>query len=254
MRQITLSGLVKRRFIHYIRAHELPARDIVEMIGIPPGDLCRIIAGQNLSRLPLEAYYQLAIWLHMPLANVTVLADITPRLQDLIQLGMKARGYCPTSARDQVIAADDAGVSVAVFRRALHGYPDFRPSIWTCNRFANWLVWTGCVLEDIARAADMIVCYLPDGQPITIAVDEEREITLYPCACGRAGCMVPAYIPNGPRRKWRSDACRMWAKRKAEREMRAASAAERAPVSPLPNPAPIVRFIMINERRVPLRF
>ena len=67
--------------------------------------------------------------------------------------------------------------------------------------------------------------------------------------------MVPAHIPNGPRRKWRNDACRMWTKRKIERE--AAQKQEQkngAKIAPLPHQPEIMRFIMINERRIPARF
>jgi hypothetical protein len=143
---------------------------------------------------------------------------------------------------------------VAVFRRALHGYPDFRPSIHTCDRLAEWLGWSGFTPDDIVAAADMTIRYLPGGRRVTVALDVADRIRSYPCACGRAGCTIPAHIPSGPRRKWRSDACRMWAKRQARRAARLQ--AQKSPkkvrrASPHP---PIVRFIIINERLVPVRF
>jgi hypothetical protein len=63
--------------------------------------------------------------------------------------------------------------------------------------------------------------------------------------------MVPAHIPHGPRRKWRNDACRMWAKRKTERET---AHTHYGTKTPLPHQTEIMRFIMINERRIPARF
>jgi hypothetical protein len=143
---------------------------------------------------------------------------------------------------------------VAVFRRALHGYADFKPSLRTCDRLADWLAWSGFDTDDIALAAGMVVLDRQDGQRVTVSPDTSRKIEPYPCACGRAGCMVPAYIPSGPRRKWRSDACRMWAKRRASRQIGSIQAASRVPLIALPHPAPLVRFIMINERSVPVRF
>jgi hypothetical protein len=74
--------------------------------------------------------------------------------------------------------------------------------------------------------------------------DMAQALAPYPCACGRPGCTVPAHVPAGPRRKWRSDACRMWARRRGQGAQ---------PVA-LPHPTPIVRFIVINERAVPVRF
>jgi hypothetical protein len=65
--------------------------------------------------------------------------------------------------------------------------------------------------------------------------------------------MVPAHIPNGPRRKWHSDACRMWAKRQAEREAEAGPKKTGQARTTVQHP-PIKRFIVINERRVPARF
>lgn len=243
MREVTFSGIVRRRFIHCVRVHGQTAREVVDTLGIPPGDLCKVIAGQGLSRLPLSSYERIARWLRMPLANIVALAGLRPTIDDLMRLGMEVRGYRPTSADDQISAAREVGFSVAVFRRALHGYDDFRPSITTCDRLARWLAWTGFEPDDIALAAGMVVRYRQDRQRITLSLAADEQIKPYPCACGRVGCMVPAHIPSGPRRKWRSDACRMWAKR---------AAARNAALSP--RPAPLVRFIKINERPVPVRF
>ena len=247
MRQPTLPGIVQRRFIHCATHHGEPVAALVARIGAPPGDLCRLIAGQQLDSLPLATFERIARWLRMPLANVTALAGRAPALAELVRLGMTARGYRPTSTRDQIDAAREAGISVAVFRRALHGYADFRPTIRTCDRLAAWLDWTGYDGDDIARAAGLAVRYRADGRRITVAAGEGGILAPYPCACGRPGCMVPAHIPHGPRRKWRDDACRMWARRRTDR-------ARSAP-SPLrvPCPTPIDRFIAINERFFPLR-
>ena len=255
MRQPTFSGIVKRRFLHCTRHHHQPVRTLVQHIGVPPGDLCRIITGQSMPRVPLSSYWRVARWLRMPLANAVALAGITPRIEDLVRLGMEARNYNPTSTRDQEAAAQEVGISVAVFRRALHGYADFRPSVRTCDRLAGWLGWTGLDTDDIALATGMVMRYRSDGNRVTVG--RSAQFKPYPCACGRAGCMVPAHIPSGPHRKWRSDACRMWARRKAAREARASQALVTAapPDSPpLPQRDPIVRFIMINERPVPVRF
>ncbi|MBN1562630.1 MAG: hypothetical protein JXA10_02245 [Anaerolineae bacterium] len=243
MRHPTLSGIVKRRFLHYVHIRDYTVRGVVDDIGITPGDLCRLISHQNIGQLPITTFFQTARWLRMSLANVIALAGTRPKLSDLVKLGMMVQGYNPTSSADQIQAANDVGVSVAVFRRALHGYESFKPAIRTCDQFADWLAWTGFTSDDIATAAGMIVCYQADGERVIISPDVAQAIKPYPCACGRAGCMVPAHIPNGPRRKWRSDACRMWAKRNLEPE--AAS---------LPHSSEIMRFIMINERRVPVRF
>jgi hypothetical protein len=215
--------------------------------------LCKVIADQNTAQLPLDNYFLIAKWLQMPLINVVLLGNKQPTLTELVSLGMKARGYCPTSTQDQLHAANEVGISVAVFRRALHDYDTFRPSIRTCNRLAEWISWMGFDTEDIAVAAGMVVRYLDNGQRITITPETDQNIAPYPCACGRPGCVVPAHIPSGPHRKWRSDACRMWAKRKAEREMKQGQV-DRSSASPLPQNSPIVRFIMINERPVPVRF
>jgi hypothetical protein len=254
MRQVTLSGLVKRRFVHCVRARGYTVRGLVETIGVAPGDMCRVIAGQNTDRLSLSTYLQFARWLRMPLANVIALSGIRLRLESLVRLGMEVRGYCPTRSTDQTAAAGEVGVGVAVFRRALHGYADFKPSLRTCDRLADWLAWTGFDTDDIALAAGMVVLYRQDGQRVTVTPDTTRRIEPYPCACGRAGCIVPAHIPSGPRRKWRSDACRMWAKRQASRQIRSIQATPHAPLTALPHPTPLVRFIMINERPVPVRF
>jgi hypothetical protein len=253
MRQFTLSGIVKRRFVHCVNKHGKTVSEVVQAIGIPPGELCQIIAGQPTIDLPLQTHFRIARWLHMPLANVTALSGIRPRLQDLVVLGMARRGYTPTSSQDQIRAAADVGISVAVFRRALHGYTDFRPSIYTCDQLARWLAWSGFTTEDIVAAAGMTVRYLPGGRRITVALDTAEKIEPYPCACGRAGCVIPAHIPSGPRRKWRSDACRMWAKRQSERDARRKTRHSRKARAVSPHP-PIVRFIMINERLVPVRF
>jgi hypothetical protein len=254
MRQVTLSGLVKRRFVHCVSARGYTVRRLVETIGVAPGDLCRVIAGQNTDRLFLSTYLQIARWLRMPLANVIALSGTTLKLGALVQLGMEVRGYCSTRSADQIAAAGEVGMGVAVFRRALHGYADFRPSLRTCDRLADWLAWSGFDADDIALAAGMVVLYRRDGQRVTMTSDASRKIEPYPCACGRAGCMVPAHITSGPRRKWRSDACRMWAKRQAAREARSILVTPRASLTALPHPAPLVRFIMINERPVPVRF
>ncbi|NDJ75870.1 MAG: hypothetical protein GYB65_06400 [Chloroflexi bacterium] len=228
--------------------------EVVQAAHVSPGMLCRVIANQQIAYLPVEAYFHIARWLKMPLANVMVLAKARPKLPDLVQVGMIAHGYTTTSTQDQMRAANEAGISVAVFRRALHGYADFMPSMQTCDRLAAWLAWTGFQPDDIVYAAGMLVQYKPDGTRVTISPDVARQIKPYPCACGRAGCMVPAHIPSGPRRIWRSDACRMWAKRRAEREGRALG--QKAPPNGIAPPQrdPIVRFIAINERPVPVRF
>jgi hypothetical protein len=254
MQQVTLSGIVKRRFVHCIRRHNQTAHEIVRTIGVPPVHLCQIIAGRQPTHLPLHTYYRIARWLQMPLANVVALTGIKPQLKGLVELGMEVRGYSPTSSLDQVQAAAEAGISVAVFRRALHGYADFRPSIRTCDQLARWLAWTEFAPDDIVAAAGMSVRYLPGGRRVTVSLDVQDKLEPYPCACGRAGCLVPAHIPSGPRRKWRSDACRMWAKRQAERAARTHVQRFRKAHTRLPHPSPIVRFIMINERLVPVRF
>lgn len=253
MRQFTLAGIVRRRFVYCVNHHDTTVRELVSMIGLPPGDLCKIITGQNIARLPLITYFRIAQWLRMPLINVVLLGEKQPTISELTRLGMMIRGYMPTSAQDQLIAAVEVPISVAVFRRALHDYDDFRPSLRTCDKLANWLSWTGFDTEDIAVAAGMLVQYLPNGQRVTITPQVVQEIKPYPCACGRAGCMIPAYVPNGPRRKWRSDACRMWAKRRDERELRHGSTRQQTS-TPLPCRDTIVRFITINERPVPVRF
>ena len=253
MRQLTLSGIVKRRFMHCVNRHGAPVSEVVQAIGIAPRELCQIIAGQPTIHLPLQTHDRVARWLHMPLANVVALSGIKPRLQDLIALGMERRGYHPSNSLDQIRAAADVGISVAVFRRALHGYADFRPSIYTCDQLARWLAWSGFTTDDIVTAAGMAVRYLPGGRRVTVALDVAERIEPYPCACGRAGCVIPAHIPSGPRRKWRSDACRMWAKRQAERDARRITRRSKRVRVSSPHP-PIVRFIVINERFVPVRF
>jgi len=260
MRQPKLAGVVRRRFIHCVNAHGQSVQDIVRTIGISPQDLCHIISSQHPTHQPLLTYHRIARWLHMPLANVLAIADVRPKLQDLTALGMLVRGYRPTSARDQIQAAGEAQVSVAVFRRALHGYSDFFPSVRTCDRLAVWLAWTGFEPDDIVSAAGMIVRYRADGRRVAVPPAVDQAIKPYPCACGRVGCMVPAHIPVGPRRKWRSDACRMWAKRRTQRHARvrsehAHSRNQRQATHRYGSiTSPIVRFIVINERPVPVRF
>lgn len=244
MPSLTLSEVVRRRFVHFLVRRGVPAAELVQTIGLPPVIVCRVIAGQKLNDIPLTAYVRLAGWLQMPVRNVLVLANVTPSLRDLVRLGMEWRGLRPNSARDQMRAAQAAGISVAVFRRALHGYADFRPSARTCARLATWLRWTGLGPEDLATAAGMVMCYRPDGRRVTVPQSAAQALAPYPCACGRPGCLVPAHIPAGRRRRWRSDACRMWARRQGQGAGRA----------PLPHPAPIVRFITINERAIPVRF
>lgn len=253
MPQINLSGIVRRRFIHSMNHHAYSARTLVKQIGLPPVVVCKVIADQNTAQLPLASYFMIAKWMQMPLVNAVLLADKQPTLTELVSLGMEVRGYCPTRAQDQIAAAKEVGISVAVFRRALHDYDTFRPSIRTCNHLAEWLSWMGFDTEDIAIAAGMIVRYLDDGHRITITPEAEQTIKPYPCACGRPGCVVPAHIPNGPHRKWRSDACRMWVKRQAVHETKQ-DIANHPLFAPLPQSPPIVRFIMINERPVPVRF
>ncbi len=252
MRNPTLSGIVKRRFVHCVNQRGQSVQELVARIGLPPGQLCKLIAAQQLEELPLMAFYRVAQWLQMPLANALALSERRPTLSELVRLGMQVQGYRPTSAADQLRAAQEVGVSVAVFRRALHGYADFRPSVRTCDLLARWLGWTGLGSEDIAVAAGMVVRYLGQGRRVTVSLDAARQIGPYPCACGRAGCMVPAHVPLGRRRKWRSAACRMWARRHAQRH--AAEDAAAPPSTPLPHREPIVRFIRIKERPVPVRF
>jgi hypothetical protein len=255
MRQPKLSGIVKRRFVHCVNNRHQPVAAVVTTIGISPGELCQIISDHHVNHLPVGTYYRIARWLQMPLANVVALAGARPRLEDLVRLGMRVRGQQPTSTQDQANAANEAGLSVAVFRRALHGYSTFSPSLRTCDKLATWLTWTGFDTDDIAYAAGMVVRYRADGRRVTITQETARQIKPYPCACGRAGCMVPAHIPSGPHRKWRSDACRMWAKRKTEREARVTRKSQTKHTSTAPpHTASRVRFITINERPVPVHF
>ncbi len=250
MRKLTLSGIVKRRFVHCTNQRGQSVREVVAQINMPTLHLCKLIAEQHLDELPLMAFYRAAQWLQMPLVNALALAGRRPTLSELVHLGMQVQGYTPHSAADQLRAAKEAGVSVAVFRRALHGYADFRPSIRTCDKLAQWLAWTGLSSEDIAVSAGMVVRYLAQGRRVTVSTANARQIGPYPCACGRAGCMVPAHVPLGRRRKWRSAACRMWAKRHAQRQEPVGA----IPATPLPQHEPIVRFIKIKERPVPVRF
>jgi len=98
---------------------------------------------------------------------------------------------------------------VAVFRRGLHGYADFRPSVYTCDQLARWLVWSGFTTEDIVAAAGMTMRYLPGERRVTVALDVAEKIEPYHAHVVGQVC-DPAHVPSGPRRKWRSDACRMW--------------------------------------------
>ncbi|MEB2289430.1 MAG: hypothetical protein OZ934_15150 [Anaerolineae bacterium] len=249
-RQVTLSGLVRRRFVHCISARGQSAADLVREIGLSPLTLCHLIAGQNLPTIPLAAYYRIARWLQMPLWNALLLAGAGPDLAALVRFGMEIQGCRASCTEDQERAARAAGISVAVFRRALHGYPSFHPSMQTCDRLANWLAWMGVSAEDIAQAAGMVVRYHANGRRLTITQQMAQAVAPYPCACGRAGCMVPAHIPAGPRRQWRSDACRMWVRRHPSAPVPPFTATARA----LPHPPQVVRFIRINERAVPVRF
>ena len=140
MRQITLAGLVRRRFLYCTKRQSV--RAVVMQIGISPGDLCQVIADRHATRLSLHTYYQIARWLHMPLANVIALSGKRLKLAELVRLGMSVRGYEISSTHDQITAANEVGISVAVFRRALHGYASFTPSVRTCDRLATWLAWT----------------------------------------------------------------------------------------------------------------
>src|SRR5512139_2093488 len=176
MRQPTLSGLVKRRFIACITKPGQTAPAVVKAIGIPATELCQIIAGQPTASLSLHTHTQIARWLRMPLANVVALSGCRPRLKDLIVLGMEMRGWRPTNSHHQIQAATSAGLSVAVFRRALHGYEDFRPSLRTCDRVARWLAGTGFTTDDIAAAADMVVRYMPDGRRTTVTLDIAERV------------------------------------------------------------------------------
>jgi hypothetical protein len=236
---------VKRRFLHCVNVRGQSVTEVVASTGIAPGDLCRLIVGQDTSLLSLRACYLIARWLHMPLANVVALAGVRLKLPDLVRMGMAAHGYRPNCADDQIAAAAQAQISVAVFRRALHGYASFTPSMRTCDRLAAWLAWTGLHADDIVTAAGMVVLYKADGTRVVVTPEIQQHSGPYPCACGRAGCMVPAHIPApvGQRRIWRSDACRMWARRQAQRAGQGHSSS-----------IPLVRFIKINERSVPVRF
>lgn len=250
MRQVTLSGLVRRRFVHCMSVRGQSAADLVREIGLPPLTLCHLIAGQKLPAIPLAAYYRIACWLQMPLWNTLLLAGAGPDLAALVRFGMEVQGCRASSTEDQERTARAIGISVAVFRRALHGYSGFHPSMQTCDRLADWLAWMGVSAEDVALAAGMVVRYHATGRRLTITQQAAQAVAPYPCACGRAGCMVPAHIPAGPRRQWRSDACRMWAKRRQS----APAPVSTVPARALPHPPEIVRFIRINERPVPVRF
>ena len=237
MRQTTLSGIVQRRFLHLARQHSV--QHVVAQIGIDPATLCLIIAGKP---VPLAALYRIAQWLRMPFANAMALAGVRPTIKELVHSGMAVHGYRATSSQDQVTAAREAGISVASFRRALHGYASFSPSLKTCEQLTAWLAWSELDVDQIANAAGMIIHYHADGQRTILAQAAYEAIEPYPCECGRAGCMIPAYIPSGPRRKWQNDACRMWAKRRqAQRPVKLGN-------------SPITRFITVNERILPVRF
>lgn len=252
MPQITLSGIVRRRFVHCVNQSDRSVRDLVGHIGLSPTVLCKIIADQNTAEIPLWAFYRIARWLQMPLINVIRIGGKQPKISELVTLGMKVRGYSSSSTEDQERAAQEVGVSVAVFRRALHGYASFRPSIRTCQRIADWLSWTRFDQDDIAVAAGMLIHYQSDGKSVIVSSQAARSVRPYPCACGRAGCIIPAHIPNGPHRKWRDDACRMWATRRLERKGRRERSENRSMPALLQHSS--VRFIMINERAIPVRF
>lgn len=249
MRQTSLSGIVRRWFLHLAVQRQIAVPQIVADCGIAPGDFCRIIANQNMSQISLPTYYRLSRWLHMPLAYVTALAPFAPKLEDIVRLGMVVRALRATSTQDQVQAAQEAGISVAVFRRSLHGYANHTPSLQTCDRLAAWLHWSGYTPDEIAASAGLMVRYTIDGVRQAVPREVLAKLEPYPCACHRPGCMVPAHIPSGPRRIWRSDACRMWAKRHSE-QVRQSLLTE---AHTLPSSATIVRFIAINERRLPVR-
>lgn len=251
MYQPSLSGIVRRRFIHCIADRGLSAGEVVSAIGLPPADLCKLIAGQVCSAHRAENLWCVARWLNMSVKNVALLAGQSLRLDELIALGMRHEGFRPNSSQDQLAAAQRAGISVAVFRRALHGYPDFRPSLRTCNLLARWLAWTGYDVFELAHSAGVRIQHLPNGRVLTTSVWREGLVGPYPCACGRSGCFVPAHFPTGPRRIWRSDACRMWAKRCSTKMLEQSHCVTTAP---LPHRPPIVRFILINERAIPARF
>lgn len=253
MPRITLSGLVSRHLAHCVNVRGYSIPDVVSSIGVAPKELCLIIAGHKIAEGSPYTYYQISRWLGMPLSNVLSLADISIDLKTLVTLGMQVYGYRPTSTADQVHAANNAGISVAVFRRAFHGYENFRPSIKTCDRIADWVSWSGFTSEEIALSAGMMVRYSANGRRVTLTQHANQHIAPYPCACGRVGCMVPAHIPYGPRRKWRSDACRMWAKRHKQPAGSQKTTLARDTL-PLPQHRPLVRFITINERPVPVRF
>ena len=175
----TLSGLVKRRFVHCVNMHGETVPGLVHQIGIPPHDLCRLIAGPSSDQLPIPAYYRIAQWLRMPLSNVMALAATSPDLKTLIRLGMEVRNFSPSNTQNQIQAAGEAGIGVAVFRRALHGYTDFRPSIRTCDKLATWLSWSGFTGDDIAVAAGMVVKYRENGRRITLSLDAAEQLHFY---------------------------------------------------------------------------
>ena len=112
-------------------------RDLVRSRGL--GDVYKRQA------IPLAAYYRIACWLQMPLWNTLLLAGAGPDLAALVRFGMEVQGCRASSTEDQERTARAIGISVAVFRRALHGYSGFHPSMQTCDRLADWLAWMGAV-------------------------------------------------------------------------------------------------------------
>jgi hypothetical protein len=122
MRQPTLSGIVKRRFLYYVNAWDYSVYDVVSDIGITPGELCRVIARQDIGHLPITTFYHIAQWLRMSLANVIALAGTRPTLRDLVRLGMAVHGYILTNTEsDQGRQRTVRGLHSG----ALHGYESF---------------------------------------------------------------------------------------------------------------------------------
>lgn len=247
MHQMTLSDLTRRHFVHCVNRRGMSAAEVVAQIGLSASEICAVIAGRAIEQRSPVTYYRLARWLHMSLAQIAALANVQPALSDLVRLGMILQGRRPTSTHDQCLSAAEVGIGVATFRRALHGYETFKPSMQTCDKLTRWLAWTGFTSEEIASSAEMFVGRNTRGRRITVAQVDEPMIAAYSCACGRPGCVVPAHLPSGPRRKWRNDACRMWASRNGRVHIPGTR-------SEAPYPTRHARFIMINERPVPVTF
>ena len=249
-REITLSTLIKHRFIHCVNHRNQSAQNVVLLIGLTPGIVCQVIAGKNVETLPIEVFYRFARWLDMPLSSVMELAGAHPKLPELVRFALRAQGNIPSNTVDQESAAREAGLSPATFRRALHGYADFCPSLRTCDHLADWLAWTGFTADEIAASAGMLVRYTVTGRRVAVTPTLAQTVKPYPCACGRPGCMVPAHVPCGPHRKWRSDSCRMWATRRVRNE---GTEHKRLSSTKSPCPTAPVRFITINEHLFPVR-